>query len=164
MDLSILLLGILVAALFIVPFIWVVRSGNHAKAGFRNAVRQQLLSHGLTAAKTGYFGRVALCVDVRKPALLWCENTGGQLAGSRLVMLDHVVDCQVLLNQQTWSGKVNHSVSVDLVSLRLMFARGESMQESLLLFNSKHDDPMAVQQALEFARYWKDLVNGMVRK
>lgn len=162
MNTSILIVGIVITALFVVPFIFAFRHGRGRRVWARKVMGDEARKNHLKVAKLEVFGRGGMVFDSQKSALMWCEFDGPAVTACRLISLADVADCHVLVNNQFLSGNRDSNHAVASVRLRLILTRGDQMQETFGLFDARIDDPLGADDAIGAARKWSRIVKSSI--
>jgi len=164
MDTSILIMGLVISALFIIPFYFAFRHGRKGSAALTKLFYEEAQRHDCAVSKVGIVSGKGFILDEKAGILLWCESVDMRIVESRLVALGDAVECRVLVNNQLWSGKVNNNQQISNVKIRFTFTRGEHMRDSVTVFDIQSDDPMAALDAIVFASKWSDYMKPHLNK
>lgn len=158
MNTNVLIMGLVITALFVVPFYLAFRHGRKGKTVLHRLFTDEAGQKKIEVSKIELFGYRGFILDRQSKLLLWCESADEKLINSRVIRLGDAVDCRVLVNNHPWNGKVNYDYQVGTVKIRFVFSRGDSMQDSLTVFDVQTDDPMAGAEAVTFAAKWNTLL------
>lgn len=159
MDITTALIGLLVVALILIPFIAMGRKSGRNARELGSLLRDFAATHDGNITRMDYVRNMALGLDERERVLYFLKRTaeGNQ---TRRIDLNHVRDCRVVQTRRTVrQGGVADSF---IESLRLAFSLAAVKQPDDIIELYNADETMQVTSELQLANKWASLVNDLV--
>lgn len=156
MDSSSIIIGLVILALVILPFIYFsTRNKNKENKNVKEFI-QTGLKYGLEFSETEQWGNCLLGLDPVKRKILFRQFSGDQFTET-VFDLNEVKSCSLLVNNLQSAGTSQAPDKIELV----FQPKNKKAVENLQLYNSETDHVVYTQ--LEIGEKWTKLINESLR-
>lgn len=160
MNLGMIILGTIMVAICVLPFVAVSISRRNVKKGVEKSLRTLLSQNNASATKEEFIGNKALALDENQGMLFFIKNHSTS-SESFVVKMNEMKSCKLDKESRTVASERGSYLLVESLVLRLTPALKGAKEVQIPIF--KIEDDLHLNDELALAERWSAIIDEQLR-